>query len=472
MKKLITIFILILLYCVTFGQDAKIREGEVVFTIDKRLPKSDIDSICTQYGMEDIHIDSLIKFEVIKGLDAEGWKVRSSGKFILEIYKDLQEVSGNFFLDDLFFLPDEKKIDQNNRFLYPQASYGVNEFKRKVVFDKNKAKTIFFLPGNYNANQVYLSGSFNQWSTYDDPMTKTDSGWVREVYIEPGKHLYKFIIDNRWYHDEFNELKENDGAGGYNSVYFKYNFRFFLSRRDDARKVFVAGSFNNWNKKELRLMQTSEGWELPLFLKEGTHAYKFVVDGKWILDPGGKPVRSDGRGNFNSFCAIGDTTNFFLGGNENAHQVILTGDFNAWNTAELEMLKTDSGWVLPYVLPQGNYLYKFIVDGQWITDPANPHTEGSGQYLNSVISIQANHRFSLSAYSDAKSVAVSGDFNGWNNSGYRLKKTHSQWLIDVYLPPGKQRYKFIIDGEWMIDPSNPHWEDNQYNTGNSVVWIN
>jgi hypothetical protein len=39
------------------------------------------------------------------------------------------------------------------------------------------------------------------------------------------------------------------------------------------------------------------------------------------------------------------------------------------------------------------------------------------------------------------------------------------------LPTGKNRYKFIVDGTWMIDPGNKLWEPNEFDTGNSVVWI-
>jgi hypothetical protein len=29
-------------------------------------------------------------------------------------------------------------------------------------------------------------------------------------------------------------------------------------------------------------------------------------------------------------------------------------------------------------------VYKYIVDGEWLIDPANPATEGTGQFTNSV----------------------------------------------------------------------------------------
>jgi hypothetical protein len=47
----------------------------------------------------------------------------------------------------------------------------------------------------------------------------------------------------------------------------------------------------------------------------------------------------------------------------------------------------------------------------------------------------------------------------------------TEWTVSVKLKPGKHLYKFIVDGKWMIDPGNKLYEPNQYNSGNSVLWI-
>jgi hypothetical protein len=46
-----------------------------------------------------------------------------------------------------------------------------------------------------------------------------------------------------------------------------------------------------------------------------------------------------------------------------------------------------------------------------------------------------------------------------------------KWTLPVYLAPGKYTYKFIVDNHWITDPGNPLWEDNEYGTNNSVLWI-
>ncbi|KPK98160.1 MAG: hypothetical protein AMJ95_05455 [Omnitrophica WOR_2 bacterium SM23_72] len=53
-----------------------------------------------------------------------------------------------------------------------------------------------------------------------------------------------------------------------------------------AKRVSVAGSFNNWNTKALSAKRDSRGnWAVKVNLKPGIYEYKFLVDGSWISDP-------------------------------------------------------------------------------------------------------------------------------------------------------------------------------------------
>ncbi len=257
-----------------------------------------------------------------------------------------------------------------------------------------------------------------------------------------------------------------------NSVYFKPNFVFVLHDFEDARKVFVAGSFNNWRQKELQMIKTPAGWMLPVFLAEGTHTYKFIVDGKWYAEEKKSARLPDGNGGYNSMIEVGKPYLFKLNGYTNAKRVVLSGNFNGWRTDELLMQKTNNGWQLPYVIGGGNYEYKFIVDGKWITDPENPLTmDNEAGSKNSYIIINPNYTFRLKGYGNAQSVFLAGDFNNWSPKALAMKKDGDDWVFSVHLFAGKHLYKFIVDGEWMIDPSNKLWEQNEYGTGNSIVWV-
>src|ERR1035438_4585120 len=102
-------------------------------------------------------------------------------------------------------------------------------------------------------------------------MQATDSGWVASLPLKPGNYSYKYIIDGKWTTDQFNKQKESDSYHEYNSVLFCYNCQFKLYGYKDALQVNVAGSFNDWNNKELKMMHLTTGWTLYLYLKEGTH---------------------------------------------------------------------------------------------------------------------------------------------------------------------------------------------------------
>ncbi len=53
-----------------------------------------------------------------------------------------------------------------------------------------------------------------------------------------------------------------------------------------AKKVVVAGTFNNWDTKKLTAKKDSKGnWVVKVSLAPGKHEYKFFVDGSWANDP-------------------------------------------------------------------------------------------------------------------------------------------------------------------------------------------
>jgi hypothetical protein len=72
---------------------------------------------------------------------------------------------------------------------------------------------------------------------------------------------------------------------------------------------------------------------------------------------------------------VGNTT-FRLKGYENARFVNLAGSFNDWKPSTIMCGREGAEWVCRLDLKPGKYLYKFIVDGDWMTDPGNPRTEG------------------------------------------------------------------------------------------------
>lgn len=60
---------------------------------------------------------------------------------------------------------------------------------------------------------------------------------------------------------------------------------FFTLVAPGARDVYLVGDFNNWNPTVERMPRTGDVFEISLYLVAGSYRYKFVVDGKWIVDP-------------------------------------------------------------------------------------------------------------------------------------------------------------------------------------------
>ncbi len=450
----------------------------MVIKLERTTTKTQCESICKLYTLPSFSIDSLFAFKKLGKLSSDGWRLRSLDAKIAVIERPLKDMTNTKEWSKsavLLAMGNQSSTGREGMPGYPaDVDYGRNKFGQKVTVRQRVAGyALFWLPENKNAKKVFLSGSFNDWSLYGNPMVLSDSGWVLQVKLEPGKYFYKFIVDGNWTEDSYNLLKEADGHEGNNSTYYQTNFTFNLKGFKNASKVFLAGSFNNWNDNELKMLPTPDGWLANLFLKDGLHTYKFIVDGKWMNDPANKKVRADGEGNFNSVVGTGDTVYFSLKKYQDANQVILSGNFNNWRTAELAMNKTSQGWKIDYMLPPGNYEYKLIVDGTWMTDPYNPFLMERNEVQNSIQAVKPNYFFRMKKYATAKEVFVSGSFNNWAIPGCKMyyQKEKEEWVFPIHLKPGKYLYKFVVDGNWIIDPGNSSWEENQYNTGNSVLWI-
>jgi len=54
----------------------------------------------------------------------------------------------------------------------------------------------------------------------------------------------------------------------------------------EAKSVFIAGDFNQWNPSSLPLKKGRQGiWKISLPLDPGQYEYRFFVDEEWQNDP-------------------------------------------------------------------------------------------------------------------------------------------------------------------------------------------
>jgi hypothetical protein len=76
---------------------------------------------------------------------------------------------------------------------------------------------------------------------------------------------------------------------------------------------------------------------------------------------------------------------------------------------------------------------------------------------------------------EAQSIAVAGDFNGWNTSINQLEDPDGDgiWTGKMYLKPGRYEYMLVVDdAKWVTDPDAKVYADDSFGSKNAVLYIN
>ena len=258
----------------------------------------------------------------------------------------------------------------------------------------------------------------------------------------------------------------------------------------DIASVAVAGEFNNWSRGDWKMTKKSKyvyqlakslddftdrfSWEFKYVVNEKYWAEPYVVEENNLLTKIKDYFYVDSRNLrlFTSMPTADGNTLFKLKGYEDANEVVLSGSFNYWHESLYKMQKTEDGWTLRLDLRPGQYEYKFIIDGHWIEDPDNPNkVENEYMEYNSYIDVLAPVTFTLENYADAENVYLAGSFNDWEEQNLAMQKTDSGWTLTLDLIGGKHQYKFVVDGEWIIDPKNSLKEYDAEGNINSVLML-
>ncbi len=76
-------------------------------------------------------------------------------------------------------------------------------------------------------------------------------------------------------------------------------------------------------------------------------------------------------------------------------------------------------------------------------------------------------------FEHARKVLIAGDFNGWLpiSTPMHTGGVPGMWKTTLPLPPGRYRYRFVVDGKWVTDPNNQYVEANQFGELNNVVEV-
>ncbi len=130
---------------------------------------------------------------------------------------------------------------------------------------------------------------------YISAVTKTDwegTGVTADTLVKANRALYRAHLIalqqlqvNNKNADWQKVLKEAADELQNNPPLFRM-VEFELKGFEQAQDVRISGSFNNWSGRGPQLTRKADKiWSITLELDPGKLSYKFMVDGKWILDP-------------------------------------------------------------------------------------------------------------------------------------------------------------------------------------------
>jgi len=82
-------------------------------------------------------------------------------------------------------------------------------------------------------------------------------------------------------------------------------------------------------------------------------------------------------------------------------------------------------------------------------------------------------QFRLEGHSLASAVALTGSFVAWSGTAPPAiaftKGTDGAWTGSYDFMAGEHQYKYIVDGNWIVDPTNPDQADDGFGGKNSVI---
>lgn len=70
-------------------------------------------------------------------------------------------------------------------------------------------------------------------------------------------------------------------------------------------------------------------------------------------------------------------------------------------------------------------------------------------------------------------VRLAGSFNNWDAEAQSLtrKNGNGTYSATLLMAPGRHEYKFVVNGEWQLDPQCPDTVPNAHGSHNSVIEV-
>jgi len=296
----------------TYGNSAYHLEGDdVVFVFDIRnYARELLGENALKVDFNDLGIYDVAVSGKFNQWSKDGWKMEKKDDFTFILRKPLTAFNDAFPLDFRYiingrFLADPEGEITDPRKFSDDFLEDIYKVDLSVIQIREDGNVLFSLKGYTNRKEVILAGSFNGWNEHEIRMKKVADGWELHANLPPGRYEYKFIADGEWIHDPYARENVRNEHGTLNSVlYITVQVKFALKGYPNAKKVILAGSFNNWNEHKEQMVLQNGVWTSILQLAGGKQTYKFIVDGKWMTDPDNPLTEDDGYGNINSVLFV------------------------------------------------------------------------------------------------------------------------------------------------------------------------
>lgn len=299
----------------------RIEKKEVVFEFDIREYELVTDE---RWGLQiefaDIDIQKIAVSGEFNNWSKDGWKMYQVSEYVYQLRKKLKDFDAKINWEYKFVVNEKYWVEPppqaSNRTRVKPYSSRYQNLVLSTGQPSLEGNTIFTLKGYPNAQKVCLAGSFNNWQPQQILMVWDGEAWICQIDLPPGHHLYKFVVDNEWMEDPQNPYKQRNRYGSFNSIlwrgvedsvpegYRKVVFSLAGTGYEQAKNVFVAGSFNDWKPNELACELKGDAWVYVLNLPLGKHEYKFIVDGIWMTDPYNPNKQTNDMGTKNSVLTV------------------------------------------------------------------------------------------------------------------------------------------------------------------------
>eukprot|EP01124_Arcella_intermedia_P008052 TRINITY_DN1501_c0_g1_i1.p1 TRINITY_DN1501_c0_g1~~TRINITY_DN1501_c0_g1_i1.p1 ORF type:complete len:264 (+),score=36.82 TRINITY_DN1501_c0_g1_i1:348-1139(+) len=139
----------------------------------------------------------------------------------------------------------------------------------------------------------------------------------------------------------------------------------FMAVYDNCHDMALVGSFNDWNKDTNKMHIKIPGlWSVPVRLDPGVeHEFRFIVDGcRWTNVPH-YAVNTAG----NHVLRLPAQEVLFEVAGEDWEKPQIAGTFTSWT--QVDMSRQRDSWVYKVYLHEGDYQFKFVKAGNWVTSP-------------------------------------------------------------------------------------------------------